>query len=197
MSHYREIYRDTADSISELQSIQGTINNLQYYYELSLNHPLKTLFPLYLPEWFIITSPKLPFHSSSGPSESNIANQLFAKGFCNGRWPHYLLGACLRLEDLRNPTVTEASYFLKVDHPERLDQKELRFIRGGQWICMLMKVQGKGLSAIIREYKKQLSQTSFQVQDPVLIMDVVNIFLTTNPAEYCTMIYAPLKESAQ
>lgn len=194
MAHYEKINCNIQTYIAELYAMQGTISNLRYYYGLSRKHSRKTLFTIYLPEWFMIRSPRLKLDATSESSESDIANQLFLKGFYNGRWPHYLLGACFSIEDVLQKHFEETAYFLKVDHPEQFNQQELNFIRNGHWICMLMDVRGKGLKVVLEEYMQKLQQNQKEIEGDILVMDIINSLLTSNPDEFCTMVYALKKE---
>lgn len=195
ISHYESVYVNMSLSADELASMQGSINNMKFYYDLTKIHSECTLFPLYLPEWFMLRSPAIRLKTEYTSSESDIANQLFLRGFYNGRWPHYLLGAYIEPANISGSSITETAYFLKIDHPEEFSKKEITFVRKGVWICMLMKVKGKGLSQILQEYLTKLKTEHIEIEGGILVMDIINSLLTLNPSNYCTMIYALKKEN--
>lgn len=91
INKYDEISQTLKSHMQETTAILNTISNLRYYYQLSKRHAPETLFDLYLPEWFIITSKKAKTNHQFESSESNIANQLFLEGFAdeNGRIIYY------------------------------------------------------------------------------------------------------------
>lgn len=190
MLHYEQISSELENDILEIRSIQNSINNLKYYYNLAKNNPLEQLFTIYLPEWFIIYSLKSKISAEYESTESNIANNLFIKGFYNGFWPHYQLGAFFSQEEIIKGRFEETSYFLKVEYPEQYDKKDLQFVPGGDYICLLTKVKGQNLPVTVRNFLGELKEANMQIIGNVFILDVINNMLTANPDNYCTMIFA-------
>ena len=58
---------------------------------------------------------------------------------------------------------------------------------------MLFYSKGKGLSENLGFYLDTLEKEKISVSGDIFIMDVVNSLITSNPDNYCTMIYS-LKE---
>ena len=190
MVHYQKIYQQLENHIEELKAMQNAINNLVYYYDLTQKHPLDTLFNLYLPEWFIIYSPKLKLSHSYQTTEANIANKLFLQGFYNGFWPHYQLGAFFTPEDVAQNNFSETSYCLKVDYPEQYAKEELDFVSGGNYLCLLTKVGGRNLPNAVKEFLNLVRGQGKRLQGKIFALDVINNLITSNPENYCTMIFA-------
>ncbi len=190
---YNEIINDLRTRGKETEAIVSTIDNLRYYYSLSEKHPPRTLFSLYLPEWFILFSEKSKIDAAHESSSSDIANNLFLEGFNGQKWPHYLLGALLPEENIKTRNFSETKYFLKIDTPQLYDKAKIRFVPNGEWLCMLFYSKGKGLSENLGFYMDTLEKEKISVSGDIFIMDVVNSLITSNPDNYCTMIYA-LKE---
>lgn len=88
---------------------------------------------------------------------------------------------------------SETKYFLKIDTPQLYDKAKIRFVPNGEWLCMLFYSKGKGLSENLGFYLDTLEKEKISVSGDIFIMDVVNSLITSNPDNYCTMIYA-LKE---
>lgn len=195
MAHYEKISESIDRRIAELEAMQGTIRNMRYYYRLTKAHKEKELFSIYLPEWFIIRSQPISLSSEKQSSDSDIANELFRRGFYAGRWPHYLLGACCGKEAAAQNDFSEISYYLKTDHPERFPQKEITFLPASAWYCLIMKVCGKGMKTVIGEFLHALSEKNLAIEGDIFVMDVVNNLLTSRPEHYCTMAYARKKEA--
>jgi DNA-binding transcriptional MerR regulator/effector-binding domain-containing protein len=190
VTHYEEIYEKLELKIQELKAVQNTINNLKYYYKLYKNNPLGELFLHYFPEWFIIFSPKLKIGAEYEASESNIANGLFIKGFSNGFWPHYQLGAFITEDEIKKGAFQETSYFLKVDCPEDFPKEELQFVPGGDYLCLLTKGKGQNLPFAVTSFLEKVEQSNLHTTGHIFIMDVVNNLITSNPNNYCTLIFA-------
>lgn len=55
---------------------------------------------------------------------------------------------------------------------------------------MLFYSKGKGLSENLGFYLDTLEKEKISVSGDIFIMDVVNSLITSNPDNYCTMIYA-------
>jgi DNA-binding transcriptional MerR regulator len=190
VSHYEDIYDKLELKIQELKAVQNTINNLRYYYKLYKNNQLDQLFLHYFPEWFIIFSPQLKLGAEYEASESNIANDLFMKGFSNGFWPHYQLGAFVTEDEIAKGSFLEASYFLKVDCPEDFQKEELEFVPGGDYVCLLTKGKGQNLPIAVTSFIEKLNQRKMCITGHIFIMDVVNNLITSNSKNYCTLIFA-------
>lgn len=174
----------------ETAAMISTIDNLRYYYSLSKKYPSQTLFSLYLPEWFILFSEKSKISADQESSSSDIANNLFLEGFNGQKWPHYLLGALLPEENIKTRNFSETKYFLKIDFPQLHDKAKIRFVPNGEWLCMLFYSKGKGLSENLGFYLDTLKEENKSISGDIFIMDVVNSLITSNPDDYCTMIYA-------
>ena len=129
---YNEIINDLRARGKETEAIVSTIDNLRYYYSLSEKHPPRTLFSLYLPEWFILFSEKSKIDAAHESSSSDIANNLFLEGFNGQKWPHYLLGALLPEENIKTRNFSETKYFLKIDTPQLYDKAKIRFVPNGE-----------------------------------------------------------------
>ena len=190
INKYDEISQTLKSHMQETTAILNTISNLRYYYQLSKRHAPETLFDLYLPEWFIITSKKAKTDHQFESSESNIANQLFLEGFADEKWPHYLLQALLTSDDIAKKDFTQVTYFLKIDHPEKHKKEEIQFIPNGEWICMLFYVCGRNIAECVHFYLDALKKENQSIKGPIFIMDIVNCLITSKPEDYCTMIYA-------
>lgn len=191
---YLHIYANLEDSIQELKALQNSINNLVYYYNLYKNNPLESLFTIYLPEWFVIFSPKLNIYSPIG-NETNIANNLFIKGFYNNRWPHYLLGAFYDESDIKNGDFTAPSYYLKVDYPEQYKPEEVKYIDAGHYVCYMIRITGTNLPEAVYKFLACLKESGLQITGSVFVMDIVNSLITSDSKKYCTMLYARIKEA--
>lgn len=191
---YHNIYANLEDSIQELKALQNSINNLIYYYDLYKNNDLESIFTIYLPEWFIIHSPKLNIYSSIG-NETNIANNLFIKGFYNNRWPHYLLGAYYDEADISTQDFTSPCYFLKVDYPEQYQLEETQYIPAGTYACFLIKIKGATLPNAVPKFLESLKKEKLQITGKLFVMDVVNSLITSDAEKYCTMLYTKIKET--
>lgn len=189
-----DLYGTISDKLqkqtAEMDTMASTISNLRYYYNLSKIHPPKTFFTIYLPEWFIISSEKSKISHEWESAGSDVANTLFMKGFSGEKWPHYLLQALFTEEDIRTENFAEVTYFLKTDHPELYDKSQIQFIPNGEWLCMLFYTKGKELEKSLRFYLQALKEKGESIQGGIFIMDIVNNLITSNPNEYCTMIYA-------
>ena len=191
--HYLHINDNLQQMINELQAIQNTIANLKYYYDLVLNNPRETIFVNYFPEWFVICSPKLSLNTKAGSAESNIADNLFIRGFHNGMWPHYQLGCMYTEDDVKKQTFDNPIYCLKVDHPEEFNPQEITFIPSGNYYCFLVNVGGKGLRNAVHIFLQALADEGKSIVGNIFILDVINNFITANPQNYCTMIYAHIR----
>lgn len=187
---YDEITNDLRIREEETAAMISTIDNLRYYYSLSQKYPSQTLFSLYLPEWFILFSEKSKISADQESSSSDIANNLFLEGFNGQKWPHYLLGALLPEENIKTRNFSETKYFLKIDFPQLHDKAKIRFVPNGEWLCMLFYSKGKGLSENLGFYLDTLKEENKSISGDIFIMDVVNSLITSNPDDYCTMIYA-------
>lgn len=190
INKYEEISQTLKGHMQETTAILNTISNLRYYYQLSKRHTPGTLFELYLPEWFIITSKKAKTDQQFESSESNIANQLFLEGFADEKWPHYLLQALFTPEEIRKRDFSSVTYFLKIDHPETRRKEHIRFIPNGEWLCMLFYVSGRNIADCVNFYLNTLKEENQSIKGPIFIMDIVNCLITSKPEDYCTMIYA-------
>lgn len=190
---YDEITNDLRIRKEETAAMISTMDNLRYYYSLSKKYPSQTLFSLYLPEWFILFSEKSKISADQESSSSDIANNLFLEGFNGQKWPNYLLGALLPEENIKTRNFSETKYFLKIDFPQLHDKAKIRFVPNGEWLCMLFYSKGKGLSENLGFYLDTLKEENKSISGDIFIMDVVNSLITSNPDNYCTMIYA-LKE---
>lgn len=188
--HYKEMNENISSMIEDLKAVQGTLNNLEYYYELTTKHRLGEIFVNYFPEWFVISSPRLALHAKAGSIESNIADNLFLRGFNKGKWPHYLLGCMYSEEDIRRKDLTSPVYCLKVDNPEDFELEELRFVPSGDYYCQLLKVSGNSLCAAVTHFLATLAKERKDIQGNVFVLDVVNNFFTSRRECYCTLIYA-------
>ncbi len=188
--HYLQINDNLQQMMEELQAIQNTIANLKYYYDLTIKHPVGEIFSNYFPEWFIICSPKLSLDTQAGSAESNIADNLFIRGFYNGMWPHYQLGCMYTQGDIEQNNFDSPIYCLKVDHPEEFNPAEITFVPAGDYYCLLLKVRGHGLRSAVRTFLQQLQEEHKSVQGNIFVLDVINNFITTSSENYCTMIYA-------
>lgn len=188
--HYIHINDNLQQMIDELQAIQNTIANLKYYYDLVIKYPREKIFLNYFPEWFVICSPKLSLNTEAGSAESNIADNLFIRGFHNGMWPHYQLGCMYTEEDVKNTAFDKPIYCLKVDHPEEFNPLEVTFVPSGNYYCFLINVGGKGLRNAVHIFLQHLATEGKSITGNIFILDVVNNFITANPKNYCTMIYA-------
>ena len=190
LNKYDEISQTLKSHMQETTAILNTISNLRYYYQLSKRHAPGTLFELYLPEWFIITSKKAKTDQQFESSESNIANQLFLEGFADEKWPHYLLQALFTPEEIARRDFSSVTYFLKIDHPETRSKEHIRFIPNGEWLCMLFYVSGRNIADCVNFYLNTLKKENQSIKGPIFIMDIVNCLITSKPEDYCTMIYA-------
>ena len=190
INKYDEISQTLKSHMQETTAILNTISNLRYYYQLSKRHAPGTLFELYLPEWFIITSKKAKTDQQFESSESNIANQLFLEGFADEKWPHYLLQALFTPEEIARRDFSSVTYFLKIDHPETRSKEHIRFIPNGEWLCMLFYVSGRNIADCVNFYLNTLKEENQSIKGPIFIMDIVNCLITSKPEDYCTMIYA-------
>ena len=190
INKYDEISQTLKSHMQETTAILNTISNLRYYYQLSKRHAPGTLFELYLPEWFIITSKKAKTDQQFESSESNIANQLFLEGFADEKWPHYLLQALFTPEEIARRDFSSITYFLKIDHPETRSKEHIRFIPNGEWLCMLFYVSGRNIADCVNFYLNTLKKENQSIKGPIFIMDIVNCLITSKPEDYCTMIYA-------
>lgn len=188
--HYKKISKNIDEMIADLQSIKGTINNLEYYYNLVAQHGLDRIFSLYLPEWFVLSSPKLKLDAEAGSIESNIVDSLFIRGFHNGKWPHYLLGCMYTEADINSNDFSRPIYCLKVDNPEIFNMEEITFVPGGDYYCLLLKVGGKGLRSAVSRFLELLYNEKKRIEGNIFVMDVVNNFFTSKQEYYCTLIYA-------
>lgn len=191
---YKNIYEHLENSIQELKALQNSINNLVYYYTLFNTHKLEAVFSIYLPEWFVIYSPKLSIYSPIG-NETNIANNLFIKGFYNNRWPHYLLGAYYDEDDIRKNDFSAPSYYLKVDYPEQYSLNETKYIPAGNYACFLIKIKGATLPDAVMKFLNCLKNENVKITGKLFVMDVVNSLITSDAEKYCTMLYAKISES--
>lgn len=194
MSQYMEIYNTLEDKISELEAIRNTIVNLKYWYDLALQHPPRSLFFHYLPEWFMIYSPKLNISSGEFSNDSNLANELFFKAFYDKRWPHYQLGAYYETADLLQDNYSRVAFFIKTDHPERHTKEELCLNAQGTYLCYLDYTGGKNMAQTVRSYLQALQEQKLEIIGNIYVHDVVNSLITSDPKEYCTMIYAKAKK---
>lgn len=189
-NHYIHINDNLQQMINELQAIQGTIASLKYYYDLTIKNPREKLFINYFPEWFIICSPSLSLNTVAGSAESNIADNLFIRGFHNGMWPHYQLGCMYTEANIKNNAFDKPTYCLKVDHPEEFNPDEIVFVPNGKYYCFLINVGGKGLRSAVNIFLQNLAKEKKKIQGNIFIIDVINNFITSTPENYCTIIYA-------
>lgn len=190
MTLYNQISQNLSMHIRELEAVQDTIRNMKYYYSLTLSHELNQPFTLYLPEWFLIHSQRLKISARYEATESNIANHLFMKGFRDGLWPHYQLGAFFSEEEFLQDQFSETSYFLKTDHPEAYSKEDLLFIPNGRWVCVILNVQGQNLPDAMKQYKQTLYSHNLNIHGHVFVMDIINSMLTTDVNQYRTMIFS-------
>lgn len=198
ISAYDNIFSRLDEEIRQLQALQNTIRNLRYYYQLAVNNPPYTIFSHYFPEWYMIQSPKLKIGSQYESSASNIANDLFVKGFYKNYWPHYQLGACFSEKDFQNKSFKETTYFLKVDYPEQYSMDEIKFVPAGNYICYITQVQGKNLPKSLNMYRQALQKSSISIEGYIFALDIINNMLTADTQKYLTLLFAleaPYKEN--
>jgi hypothetical protein len=51
-------------------------------------------------------------------------------------------------------------------------------------------VGGRGLRDAVNIFLQHLAKENKKIQGNIFIIDVINNFITSNPENYCTMIYA-------
>ena len=191
LKSYENIIARLTQSKRDWGAIENAIGNLRYYYSLTEKYKEGELFTMYLPEWFIIQSPLQTIAPAEEVSNSeDIVNDLFFNEYRTERWPHYLLGALYTPEEYRAGNFNSIRYFLKIDHPENYAKSQITFIEPGYWACMLFYTGGKGLGRSVRKYLETLHEKHITIHGNILAMDVINNLITSNPEEYCTMIYA-------
>lgn len=195
IAEYKRIASDLKSHTGETDAIANTIGNLCYYYSLTRKHPEKTLFTIYLPEWFMIHSRPSNIHRKCESSSVDVANDLFIKGFAGDPWPHYLLGAFFTEQDRTAQDFSKPSFFLKVDHPEIYKKEELVFVKAGCCACLWLRSGGKHLAASMKTFLSSLEREHIPIDGPVFAMDVVNSLITSDASEYCTLLYACIKEA--
>lgn len=194
MAKYGDMVMKLQNNIDEIHAIQNTIGNLKYYYQFVHRYDDKIPFSFYLPEWFILTSKRIKLGKFCESSESDVANQFFLKGFTDEKWPHYFLQALFTEEQVSSHNLSEITYFIKIDHPEKHHKDEIKFIPNAEWIGMLFHSGGKQVTSCVDTYLDLLSKSSILIKGPLFIMDVVNCLITSWQEEYCTMIYAMKKD---
>ena len=64
------------------------------------------------------------------------------------------------------------------------------FVPNGKYYCFLINVGGKGLRSAVNIFLQNLAKEKKKIQGNIFIIDVINNFITSNPENYCTMIYA-------
>ncbi|MDO4178604.1 MAG: MerR family transcriptional regulator, partial [Phascolarctobacterium sp.] len=174
INQYLEIYNTLGDEIDELDAIRDCIRNLKYWYQLSLQHSECTLFSIYLPEWFMIYSPKLDIASSDISNDSNLANELFFKAFYNKRWPHYQLGAFYETASIKNRNFNDVAFFIKTDHPEEYDKNELLLNPTGSYLCYFAYRNGKEMVQTVKDYLNELQKQNLNIIGNIYVTDIVN-----------------------
>lgn len=187
---YEQIAHHLKNHIIKTTSFLSAITNLKYYYSLSKRYKKNTLFSIYLPEAYILISETTQLYISANSSQSNIANTLFTKGFIGENWPHYLLGILVNYKNFIHENPPSIRYFLKTDHPELYHKKKLLFTTNGEYLCMLFNQNETPLTAALSIYLHKLTTESQKIRPNIYIMSVVNSLITSNPNEYCTLIYA-------
>lgn len=190
INQYLEIYTTLEEKVDEMEAIRDSINNLRYWYQLSLQYNERTLFPIYLPEWFMIHSPKLDISSSDISNDSNLANELFFKAFYNKRWPHYQLGAFYETSSIKNNDFNNVAFFIKTDHPEEHNKTELVLNPTGTYLCYFAHTKGKNMIQTVKDYLETLKKQNLKITGNIYVTDIVNCLITSNPDNYCTLIYA-------
>lgn len=190
MEHYRGIYSKLEEKIQEFNAIRSTIYNLDYYYRLTEAHEPLELFRIYLPEWFMIYSAPLNINASPTGNDSNIANDLFFKGFYNNTWPHYQLGAFYTPENIAKQEYNIACFFLKTDHPEEFSKEELGFNPSGHYLCYFSYENGRNLALIVKNFFRLLTAEKKRIIGNVYAVNIINSLMTEASGDYCTMIYA-------
>lgn len=194
MKHYMDIYKILDKSIKEYNAVRNTIYNLNYYYRLTELHQANTIFTIYLPEWFMIYSAPLNINANYTENDSNIANDLFFKGFYDNTWPHYQLGAYYSIKNVLKQDFSVARFFLKTDHPEEFDKNELGFNPSGNYLCYFSYDNGKNLAMTVKKFLKALKSLSKDFTGNIYAVNIINSLMTSNANDYCTLIYAKEKE---
>lgn len=194
MEQYVEIYRTFEDKIDEMEAMRGTILNLKYWYDLAQQHKPRAIFPIYLPEWFLIHSPKLNINTNELSNDSNLANELFFKAFYDKRWPHYQLGAYYEPQDIAAQNFDNVAFFIKTDHPERHNKDELQFNALGTYLCYTAYTEGKHMIQTVKDYLHALHQEGLKIEGNIYVTDIVNSLITSNPKDYCTLVYAKARK---
>lgn len=190
LQKYETIIKEIQEQEKESASMVNALNTLKYYYSLSKDYPPKTLFSLYLPECFILLSENTKLDTKYELSSTNIANNLFLEGFNEHKWPHYLLGSLFSEKNIKAKNFTEMKYFLKTDTPQIYNKANIRFVPNGEWLCMLFYSRGKKISENLAFFLDIVKKKEEYIAGDIFTMEIVNNLTTSNPANYCTMIYA-------
>ena len=189
-TNYQNITRELEQNIDELKAAQSSLINLIYYYNLSKRYPLETLFSFHFPEFYMISTPKTKISGKFLIRESNIANDLFMKGFSHRHWPHYQLGAFFDEQAIARENFSNTSYYLKIDHPEDFPPQEITYVPGGYYLCYLTKGNGRNMVSATKQYLDHLKKAQLAITGNIFINDVVNNLITSDSNHYCTLIFA-------